>query len=69
MPTKKKQLADLTDKMSKPGFWDSQEVAQGVVGQLSAIKSVVEPVEELQRGSRTWWNCASWRPTKGIRTS
>lgn len=49
MPTKKKQLADLTDKMSKPGFWDSQEVAQGVVGQLSAIKSVVEPVEELQR--------------------
>jgi peptide chain release factor 2 len=35
--------------MSKPGFWDNQESAQGVVTQLSAIKSVVEPMEELQR--------------------
>jgi len=34
--------------MSKPGFWDNQETAQGVVSQLSALKSVVEPVEELQ---------------------
>jgi len=34
--------------MSKPGFWDSQETAQNVVTQLSALKSVVEPVEELQ---------------------
>ncbi|OHB67255.1 MAG: peptide chain release factor 2 [Planctomycetes bacterium RBG_13_62_9] len=35
--------------MSKPGFWDHQESAQSVVSQLSALKSVVEPVEELLR--------------------
>jgi peptide chain release factor 2 len=35
--------------MSQPGFWDNQERAQGVVSQLSALKSVVEPVEEMQR--------------------
>jgi len=35
--------------MSKPEFWDNQESAQGVVSQLSTLKSVVEPVEELQR--------------------
>lgn len=35
--------------MSTPGFWDNQESAQGIVGQLSAIKAVVDPVEELQR--------------------
>ncbi len=34
--------------MSKPGFWDNQETAQSVVSQLSALKSMVEPVEELQ---------------------
>jgi len=35
--------------MSKTGFWDNQESAQSVVSQLSALKSVVEPAEELQR--------------------
>lgn len=33
--------------MSKSGFWDNPETAQSVVSQLSALKSVVEPVEEL----------------------
>ena len=34
--------------MSRTGFWDNPEAAQSVVSQLSALKSVVEPVEELQ---------------------
>jgi peptide chain release factor 2 len=45
---KRSQLEELEGRMSKPGFWDNQETAQGVVSQLSALKSVVEPVEELQ---------------------
>jgi hypothetical protein len=49
LPTKKKQLEELGNKMSRPGFWDSQERAQSVVGQLSALKALVEPVEEMQR--------------------
>jgi len=35
--------------MAKAGFWDNPNTAQSVVSQLSALKSVVEPVEELQR--------------------
>ncbi len=35
--------------MSKPGFWDNSDTAQSVVSQLSALKSVIEPVEELLR--------------------
>ena len=35
--------------MSQPGFWDNQEAAQPVVSQLSALKTVVEPAEELSR--------------------
>lgn len=42
-------MEELGNRMSSPGFWDNQERAQAVVGQLSALKAVVEPVEELQR--------------------
>ncbi len=35
--------------MSKEGFWDNPDSAKSVVTQLSALKSIVEPVEELQR--------------------
>jgi peptide chain release factor 2 len=46
---KKAELAQLQEKMSTPGFWDNQEVAQGVVGRLSTMKAIVEPAEELVR--------------------
>jgi peptide chain release factor 2 len=49
LANKKAQLEELSNKMSTPGFWDNQERAQAVVGQLSALKTVVEPVEALQR--------------------
>jgi len=35
--------------MSKAGFWDNPDTAQSVVSQLSALKSVIEPVEGMQR--------------------
>ena len=35
--------------MSRAGFWDNPEMAQSVVSQLSALKAVVEPAEELHR--------------------
>lgn len=35
--------------MTKEGFWDNSDKAQTVVSQLSVLKSVVEPVEEMQR--------------------
>jgi peptide chain release factor 2 len=47
--SKKSQLEGLQQQMSQPGFWDNQEAAQQVTSQLSALKSVVEPAEELTR--------------------
>ncbi len=35
--------------MAGVGFWDNPDTAQSVVSQLSALKSVIEPVEETQR--------------------
>jgi peptide chain release factor 2 len=35
--------------MAAPGFWDNQERAQGVVGQLKSLKSILAPTEELIR--------------------
>jgi peptide chain release factor 2 len=38
--------------MSKEGFWDNPEGAQSVVSQLSILKAVIEPVEEIQREAK-----------------
>ncbi len=35
--------------MTQPGFWDNPEKAQQITSRLSALKSVVEPVEELEQ--------------------
>lgn len=35
--------------MSRAGFWDNPEAAQATISQLSALKGVVEPAEELLR--------------------
>lgn len=37
--------------MNQPGFWDHQETAQGIVGEMKALKARVEPVEDLLRRS------------------
>jgi peptide chain release factor 2 len=49
LPTKKSQRAKLEEQMSRAGFWNNQDSAQAVVSQVSALKSVIEPVEELWR--------------------
>ncbi len=49
LPTKKAELGKLEAKMAEPGFWDKQDAAQATVGQLSALKAIVEPVEEATR--------------------
>jgi peptide chain release factor 2 len=36
--------------MAAPGFWDNQEKAQSVVGQLSAVKSIIDPIEQAHSG-------------------
>ncbi len=50
LPSKKSSLKQIQSKMEKPDFWDDQEKAQSTVQKLSALKSVVEPVEEAITG-------------------
>jgi peptide chain release factor 2 len=47
LPAKQAARAELETKMSEPGFWDNPEKAQQVVGALSAVKSIIEPVNEV----------------------
>ena len=49
MPSKKTQLRQLEKKMSGAKFWDNPEAAQSVVSQLSALKAIIEPVDEALR--------------------
>jgi peptide chain release factor 2 len=46
---KKNQYIELGKKVAEPGFWNNQEAAQKTVTQLSALKSIVEPAEAIQR--------------------
>ncbi len=36
--------------MGEPGFWDNQDTAKSVVGEVKVLKAVIEPVESLLRG-------------------
>jgi peptide chain release factor 2 len=47
LSNKKTALGELEKKMASSDFWDNPESAQPVVAQLSALKSIIEPVEEL----------------------
>jgi peptide chain release factor 2 len=49
LSNKKTTFVNLEKKMASSGFWDNPESAQPVVSQLSALKSIIEPVEEIQR--------------------
>lgn len=42
-----KQIVEIEAKMAAPDFWDNQETAQEVVGQLKSLKSVCAPMTEL----------------------
>ena len=48
MSNKKTALGELEKKMASSDFWDNPESAQPIVTHLSALKSIIEPVEELQ---------------------
>ncbi len=49
MPGKVAFRGELEKQMSEPGFWDNQDKAKGVVSQLSAVKSVIDPVQEAEK--------------------
>ncbi|AQQ70887.1 Peptide chain release factor 2 [Limihaloglobus sulfuriphilus] len=50
LPAKLEQRKNLEDQMSQQGFWDNSETAQKVVSQISALKSVINPVREVTTG-------------------
>ena len=44
---KKEQIENYEVKMSDPNFWDDNEKAQAVIGEMNAIKAVVDHFEGL----------------------
>lgn len=49
LPSRISLRTELEAEMSRPGFWDNPETARTVVTNLSAVKSVIDPVEEVRR--------------------
>ncbi len=46
-----RRLRELEEKMSQPGFWDSNERAQEVIGDVKKIKKEIDPVIEISRSA------------------
>ena len=44
-------MAELESRMTQPGFWDNQERAQQVVGELKSLKAILRPLEESLQSS------------------
>ena len=45
--TRQQEIVQIEAKMGAPDFWDNQETAQEVVGQLKSLKSVCAPMTDL----------------------
>jgi peptide chain release factor 2 len=51
-PAKRARLEKLQKQLGEADFWSDQEKAQGVVGELKVLKSIVEPIAQLVREVR-----------------
>lgn len=51
MPGKIKARDALDAQQAEPGFWDNQERAKSVIGQLKVANALVKPYEELARAA------------------
>jgi peptide chain release factor 2 len=49
--TKTRQVAQIEERMAGPGFWNNQEKAQEAVGQLKALKSIVNALGQAIKTS------------------
>jgi peptide chain release factor 2 len=47
LPTKTTRLKELENQMGEGGFWDNQQAARKVVGELKTIKAAVDPMQGL----------------------
>ena len=49
IPNKILHRKELEGRMSQESFWDNPETARQVVSELSALKSVIEPIQEARQ--------------------
>ncbi|MCF6147379.1 MAG: peptide chain release factor 2 [Candidatus Kuenenia sp.] len=47
--SKEKELSELENKLSSPGFWENKDKAQQIINKLKTLKEIVLPLQELQK--------------------
>jgi len=50
LPTKLARKKELETKMGEEGFWNNQDAAKAVVGEVKTLKAAIEPIEGMLRG-------------------
>jgi peptide chain release factor 2 len=49
LPAKLSRKKELEAKMGEEGFWNNQDTAKSIVGEVKILKAVIEPVEAMLR--------------------
>ncbi len=52
MPAKRAELTRIEEQTSRPNFWDDPEQARKIISQMTALKSIVEPADQLGKDSK-----------------
>jgi len=47
LETKGDQVAELEESMAQPGFWDDQEKARKIIGDIKRLKIIIEPADRI----------------------
>jgi len=50
LPTRKARRKELEDKLGEAGFWDNQDNAKAIVGEIKVLKAMIGPVDDMLRG-------------------
>jgi peptide chain release factor 2 len=50
LPSKITRRKELEEKMGEAGFWDNQEKAKSVVGEVKVLKAIIEPIQSILAG-------------------
>jgi len=50
LPEKLSRRKQLEEQMGEPGFWDHQEAAKAIVGEVKILKATIDPIRDLLAG-------------------
>jgi peptide chain release factor 2 len=52
LPAKRAELTRIEEQTARLNFWDNPEQARKIISQMTSLKSIVEPADQLGKDSK-----------------